>query len=116
MVKTSWFEQRSAARLAWSLWVACLVLVALALSLDFLRAGEVASYPWQTLSNYRLLYPIYAVLTGMLSLVYPMIGALIVSRLPRNPIGWTFCGVGMIYRLLPTAVAQADNAVGEDFA
>ena len=85
MVKTSWFEQRSAARLAWSLWVACLVLVALTLSLDFLRAGEVASYPWQTLSNYRLLYPIYAVLTGMVYLVYPTIGALIVSRLPRSP-------------------------------
>jgi len=116
MVKTSWFEQRSAARLAWSLWVACLVLVALALSLDFLRAGEVASYPWQTLSNYRLLYPIYAVLTGMLSLVYPTIGALIVSRLPRNPIGWIFCGVGLLYQLHHFALAYSNYAVAEDFA
>jgi two-component system NarL family sensor kinase len=116
MVKTSWLEQRSAARLAWSLWVACLVLVALALLLDFLRAGEVASYPWQTLSNYRLLYPIYAVLTGMLSLVYPTIGALIVSRLPRNPIGWIFCGVGLLYQLHHFALAYSNYAVAEDFA
>jgi hypothetical protein len=97
MVKTSWVEHRRAARLAWSLWVACLSLVALALLLDFLRAGDVASYPWQTLRNYRLLYPICAVLTGMLSLVYPTIGALIVSRLPRNLTGWIFCGVGLLY-------------------
>src|SRR5215217_9060827 len=116
MVKTSWFEQRSAARLAWSLWVACLVLVALALSLDFLRAGEVASYPWQTLSNHRFVYPIYAVLTGMLSLVYPTIGALIVSRLPRNPIGWIFCGVGLFYQLQHVALAYSNYAVAEGFS
>jgi signal transduction histidine kinase len=34
---------------------------------------------------------------GILSLVYPTIGALIASRLPRNPIGWIFCGVGLLY-------------------
>ena len=26
-------------------------------------------------------------------------GALIVSRLPRNPIGWLFCGVGLLYAI-----------------
>ncbi len=34
---------------------------------------------------------------GILSLVYPTIGALIASRLPKNPVGWIFCGVGLLY-------------------
>jgi signal transduction histidine kinase len=107
---------RSAARLAWSLWVACLALIALALLLDFLHTEDILTYPWQTLKNYRLLYPIYAVLTGALSLVYPTIGALIVSRLPRNPIGWIFCGVGLLYQLHHFALAYSNYAVAEDFA
>ncbi len=115
-MKTPWIEQWSAARLAWSLWVACLVLSALALLFDFLHAGDVASYPWQTLKNYRILYPIYAVLTGILSLVYPTIGALIVSGLPRNPIGWMFCGVGLLYQLHHFALSYSNYAVAEDFA
>ena len=96
-MKIRWVEHRSAVRLAWSLWAACLALLALALLLDFLHIEDILTYPWQTLKNYRLLYPTYAVLTGALSLVYPAIGALIVSRLPRNPIGWIFCGVGLLY-------------------
>lgn len=29
-------------------------------------------------------------------MVFPTVGALIVSRLPRNPIGWIFCAVGVL--------------------
>jgi signal transduction histidine kinase len=107
---------RSAVRLAWSLWVACLALLALALLLDFLHTNDILTYPWQTLRNYRLLYPIFAVLTGMVSLVYPTIGALIVTRLPQNPIGWIFCGVGLLYQLHHIALAYSNYAVSEDFA
>src|SRR5918993_1285346 len=107
---------RSATRLAWSLWVACLALIALALSLDFLRTEAFLTNPWSMLSNHRFVYPIYAVLTGMLSLVYPTIGALIVSRLPRNPIGWIFCGVGLLYQLHHFALAYSNYAVAEVFA
>jgi signal transduction histidine kinase len=107
---------RSATRLAWSLWVACLTLIAVALSLDFLRTEAFLTDPWSMLSNHRFVYPIYAVLTGMLSLVYPTIGALIVSRLPRNPIGWIFCGVGLLYQLHHFALAYSNYAVAEDFA
>src|SRR5918998_590492 len=57
---------RSATRLAWSLWVACLALIA--------------------------------------------------SRLPRNPIGWIFCGVGLLYQLHHFALAYSNYAVAEDFA
>jgi hypothetical protein len=77
---------RTATRLAWSLWVACVVLVTLTLVLDFatpesnlIRTGERPS-------------PVLAVLMGVLSLAYPTVGALIASRLPTNPIGWIFCG------------------------
>ena len=84
---TTRLTTRNAVRLAWSLWVACLALIALALLLDFLHIDDILSYPWQTRRNDMALYPVYAVLTGMVSLVYPTIGALIVSRLPKNPIG-----------------------------
>src|SRR5919107_4136555 len=107
---------RGATRLAWSLWVACLALIALALLLDFLRTEAFLTDPWHLLSNHRFVYPIYAVLTGMVSLVYPTIGTLIVSRLPRNPIGWIFCGVGLLYQLHHFALAYSNYAVAENFA
>jgi signal transduction histidine kinase len=106
----------SAVRLAWSLWVTCLVLLALALILDFLRTDDILSYPWQIRSNFRMLYPIFAVLTGMVSLVYPTIGALIVSRLPRNPIGWIFCGVGLLYQLHHLALAYSNYVLAENLS
>jgi signal transduction histidine kinase len=40
---------------------------------------------------------VFAILAGVLSLAYPAVGALIASRLPANPIGWIFCGVGLLY-------------------
>jgi hypothetical protein len=104
---------RSATRLAWSLWVACLALIVLALLLDFLRTEAFLADTWSILSNRRFVYPIYAVLTGMVSLVYPTIGALIVSRLPRNPIGWIFCGVGLLYQLQHVGLAYSNYAVAK---
>jgi hypothetical protein len=95
--------------------VACLVLLALALLLDFLQTKDMISAPWEMRIHARVLYPIYAVLTGLLSLVYPTIGALIVSRLPSNPVGWIFCGVGLLYQLHHFALAYANHAVAEDF-
>jgi hypothetical protein len=77
-------SSRTAAWLAWSLWAVCVVLIGLTLLLDFLTLvldrGQV-----------------FAILAGVLSLAYPTVGALIVSRLPANPIGWIFCGVGLLY-------------------
>jgi two-component system NarL family sensor kinase len=107
---------RTATRLAWSLWVACLVLIGLALLLDSLLTEAFLTAPWHVLSNRKFVYPGYAVLTGMVSLVYPTIGALIVSRLPRNPIGWIFCGVGLLYQLQHLALAYSNYAVAEGFS
>jgi hypothetical protein len=64
-------------------------LIALTLLLDFLT-GEVIP---AGVSGERPGLG-FAVLTGVLSLAYPTVGALIASRLPTNPIGWIFCGVG----------------------
>ena len=76
-------SRRAAAWLAWSLCALCVVLIALALLLDFLT-GKVVLPP-----DLRGLRPDpgFAVLTGVLSLAYPTLGALIASRLPTNPIG-----------------------------
>src|SRR5215203_6885033 len=52
----------------------------------------------------------------MLSLAYPTVGALIASRLPTNPIGWIFCGVGLLYAARRFTIAYADYALLENFA
>ena len=76
-------SHRAAAWLAWSLWALCVALIALALLLDFLTV-DVPLPPGEGLLR---LGPGLAVLTGVLSLAYPTVGALIASRLPTNPIG-----------------------------
>src|SRR5215210_4913410 len=92
----------AATRLAWSLWAACVVLIAFALLLDFLTYDATDI----TMTDDRI-QGITAPI-GILSLVYPTMGALIVSRLPRNPIGWIFCGVGLLYAIRRFAQAYAE--------
>src|SRR5918994_1735391 len=88
-------SHRTAAWLAWSLWAVCVVLIGLALLLDFLTSEVIpAGLPGQRPG------PGFALLTGLLSLAYPTVGALIASRLPTNPIGWIFCGMGVFLILL----------------
>ena len=89
-------------RLAWSLWAACVVLIAFALLLDFLTYDATDI----TMTDDRIQG--IAAPIGILSLVYPTMGALIVSRLPRNPIGWIFCGVGLLYAIRRFAQAYAE--------
>jgi hypothetical protein len=105
-------SRRTATWLAWSLWAVCFALIALALVLDFLT-GEVLLPP-----ELRGLRPGlgFAVLTGVLSLAYPTVGALIASRLPTNPIGWIFCGMGVLYGASRFTGAYADYALLENFA
>jgi hypothetical protein len=105
-------SHRTAAWLAWSLWAVCAAFVALALLLDFLT-GDVP-----LLAGERLLRlgPGLAVLTGVLSLAYPTVGALIASRLPANPIGWIFCGVGILYGVRRFTGAYADYALLENIS
>jgi hypothetical protein len=104
-------SHRKAAWLAWSLWAGCVALLGLALLLDFLTSevlppGPLGERPGPTL----------AVLTGVLSLAFPTVGALIASRLPTNPIGWIFCGVGLLYTAQRFNTAYADYALLENLA
>src|SRR5215204_4161787 len=92
----------AATRLAWSLWAVCVVLIGFALLLDFLTYDATDI----TMTDDRI-QGITAPI-GILSLVYPTMGALIVSRLPRNPIGWIFCGVGLLYAIRRFAQAYAE--------
>jgi hypothetical protein len=87
------------------------VLIGLALLLDFFT-GEVIpqGVPGESPG------PAFAVLTGVLSLAFPTVGALIVSRLPTNPIGWIFCGMGLLYTAGRFTGAYADYALVENFA
>jgi hypothetical protein len=105
-------SHRTAVWLAWSLCVGCFALIVLALSLDFLT-GEVPLLP--ELRGLRP-GPVLAVLTGVLSLAFPTVGALIASRLPTNPIGWIFCGMGVLYGAGRFTGAYADYALLENFA
>src|SRR5215211_263331 len=103
-------SRRNAAWLAWSLWAVCVVLIALALVLDF----TTEELPFDV-GGLRYA-PGFAVLTGVLSLAYPAVGALIASRLPANPIGWIFCGLGLVYVTQRFATAYADHALLENIA
>src|SRR5215208_3810847 len=103
-------SHRTAAWFAWSLWAVCVVLVTLALVLDFITDQSVM--PFQAGERYS---PGFAVLTGVLSLAYPTVGALIASRLPANPIGWIFCSLGLLYGAERFTTAYADYALLQNF-
>jgi hypothetical protein len=105
-------SHRTASWLAWSLWALCVALIALGVLLDFFTA-DVPLQPGERLLR---LGPGLAVLTGVLSLAYPTVGALIASRLPTNPIGWIFCGVGLLYGVRRFTGAYADYALFENIA
>src|SRR3712207_1804516 len=103
-------SRRTAPWVAWSLCTTCVALIALALLLDFVTDDV-------TLGHYgERSGPSLAVLTGVLSLAYPTVGALIASRLPTNPIGWIFCGLGVLYAVRRLTTAYADYALVENFA
>jgi hypothetical protein len=102
-------SRRTAAWLAWSACAVCVVLTALALLLDFLTADV----PFRFIPR---LGPSFAVLTGVLSLAFPTVGAVIASRLPTNPTGWIFCGLGLLYAVRRFTQAYADYALFENFA
>jgi signal transduction histidine kinase len=42
---------------------------------------------------------------------FPLVGAIIVSRRPRNPVGWIFCSVGVSFGVGVLAQAWSDYAV-----
>ena len=74
--------------LRWLAWLiaATTVLAGIVLVwLGFARGSAVFGIPAQTWND---------VAAGLPSMVFPMVGAVIVSRQPRNAIGWLFCASG----------------------
>jgi hypothetical protein len=84
-----------AAWLAWSVWGLCAVLIALAILLYF------------NTPSFRP-YPRFVLLSGVPLLVYPTVGAIIVSHRPTNAVGWILCGMGLAFEALSFGRAYAD--------
>ena len=93
---------RAAPWLAWSLWGLSLVLIVFGGLLDFLTPPV----PVRGASP-----PGSAVLFAGLLLAFPTVGALVASRRPENPIGWIFCGGGLINVVQDFALRYADYAL-----
>ena len=74
-----------AALLAWSLWSLSVALVALGIVL--LAAGLDGTHSPYWLNN------------GVAASAFSTVGAVVAARLPKNPIGWLFGVVGLLYGL-----------------
>ena len=87
---------RAVGALAWSLCLTACGLVAGALAVGEARGTSLAGY---------------GALGTVLLVTFPLVGALIASRRPANPIGWIFCAVGVSFGLSALATAWTDYAV-----
>jgi hypothetical protein len=84
---TSEVQPRTATRLAWTLWVIYLLLQTAVLVVAFLArpySNPAETFPF--FNSILLFFP--------LTFAFPTVGALIVARQPRNPIGWLFVSIG----------------------
>ena len=91
---------RTAAWFAWSLCALCGALAVLAVLLDFYTPPVRARH-----------VPNFDVLAGVPLLVYPTVGAFLVSHGPKNPVGWILCGMGLVFEIGAFAGAYADYAL-----
>ncbi len=94
---------RATSWLAWCLWLLCVALISFALLFYFLASPTPATDTPPTLTA----------LFRILSLAFPTVGALVASRRPENPIGWIFCGAGLLYGVQAFASGYADYALLE---
>jgi hypothetical protein len=94
-------SRRTAAWLAWSVWLLCVVLISFALLFYFLSSPTPETHPPPALTAFL----------RALSLAFPTVGALVASRRPENPIGWIFCGTGLLYGVQAFASGYADYAL-----
>jgi hypothetical protein len=91
---------RATSWLAWCLWLLCVALISFALLFYFLASPTPATDTPPTLTA----------LFRILSLAFPTVGALVASRRPENPIGWIFCGTGLLTGVQAFASGYADYA------
>jgi hypothetical protein len=86
--------------LAWGLWLLCVALICFDLLFYFLASP---TSPTDT-------PPALTTFLRVLSLAFPTVGALVASRRPENPIGWIFCGAGLLYGVQAFASGYAHYA------
>src|SRR5215211_6963756 len=94
---------RATSWLAWCLWLLCVALISFALLFYFLASPTPATDTPPTLTA----------LFRIMSLAFPTVGVLVASRRPENPIGWIFCGTGLLYGVQAFASGYADYALLE---
>jgi hypothetical protein len=91
-------SRRAVAWLAWSLAGLTLVTAVASVALEILTpaAQEEAS------SSFVLSRTVIDLLVGVPFLAFPLVGALIASRRPHNPIGWILLADGLLWMLIDT--------------
>jgi hypothetical protein len=94
-------SRRTASWLAWSVWLLCVVLISFALLFYFLASPTPETHT----------LPAITAFLRALSLAFPTVGALVASRRPENPIGWIFCGTGLLYGVQAFASGYANYAL-----
>jgi hypothetical protein len=85
---------RSAAWLAWSLAVLCVAMFLASAALGVLARSAQSPGNWITLSTAS------EMLGFVPFLAFPLVGALIASRRPKNPIGWICLADGLLWMVL----------------
>jgi hypothetical protein len=95
-------SRRSAAGLAWSLCGVSVALVAASLVFSALNADVPEQGEFGTL---------FDAISVVALLAFPVVGALVVSRQPRNTIGWLFCGVGLPFGVSGVAYGWGTHAL-----
>ncbi|MDQ4127060.1 MAG: hypothetical protein M3151_03770 [Actinomycetota bacterium] len=92
---------RFLATVAWSLCVMSLLLLTLSLLLILLERSTAEEFPWQAQA-----------INVVGTIGAPILGGLVASRRPGNPIGWMWLGVGMGITLSSFAGSYATYSLG----
>ncbi len=92
---------RFASRLAWSLCALSSLLLVLSLGMILLERSTAQEFPWQAQA-----------IGAVGTFGAPILGGLVASRRPKNPIGWMWLGVGIGIALSSFAGSYAAYALG----
>jgi hypothetical protein len=93
-------KHRTAAWIAWSVWALCVALFASAELLEFFNPS--------VLPKDGSIVDVYI---AVALLAYPTVGAIVASRRPNNLVGWTLCGIGLLFGVEAFAEAYAYYAL-----
>ena len=89
-------SRRTASWLAWSLAALSMVMFLASVAFFVLTRAAQAEAPSSLLASRSII----DLLVSVPFLAFPLVGALIASRRPHNPIGWICLAVGLLWMLL----------------